>query len=429
MRSFLRPLKRLNALIPKRSPVRLGWHFGKAILAVLRFGFPARHLKVIAVTGTDGKTTTVAMIRHILGSSGKKVGMISTTSFQIGDQIELNVTQKTSVNPFVLQRQLRRMVAAECEYAVIEVSSHGLVQGRVNHIFPDVAAITNISPEHLDYHGTMERYVQDKGRLFSLLNGKGAKVLNGLDPSFHPFKKIPSKATVIYNSPEGDLWCTETREGREGVSAKLHTDLGGIAELKLAIPGTFNLENAQCAIGCLTAVGIPLEVALRALESFPGVPGRLERIEEGQPFSVYVDFTVTAASYAKILQTLRALTPDGKRFLVLTGSCGNRMREKRSLIGKACGEYADIVVVTSDETYGEPHEKIIEEIRSGIDASQAHAEEIVDRREAINFILREAKPGDMVVICGMAGVTTMMTEQGQIPWDERSIVREALRSL
>ena len=425
MTSIIRIIKRL---IPSRSPIRLGWHYAKAFVAALINGFPARKLTVIGVTGTDGKTTVVSMISHILQNAGRKVGSASTTSFRIGDKVEANVTQKTSMSPFLLQKKLREMVKAGCEFGVLEISSHGLVQGRVHHVFPQVAAVTNTSEEHLDYHGTMEKYRKDKGKLFRMLKGKGTKVLNAADESYRVYRNIPSGDTVTFNDPDGGYWTSEENAKCEMRNAKLHTDLGGIVDLGLSIPGAFNFDNAMCAIGCCVSVGIPLDVCVNALSNFRGVEGRLEEIDEGQNFRVFVDFTVTVAAYEGILSSLRSMMGSDGRLLVLTGACGNRMQEKRPSLGKVCSERADVVVVTSDETYGEPHEKIIEEIWSGIDQSACEAHKVKDRREAIEFIIAQARDGDVVAICGMAGVTTMMTPEGQIEWDEGEIVREVLRS-
>ena len=420
-------LRKIKRLVPERSPLRLGWHYAKAFIAALRYGFPARKHTVIGITGTDGKTTTVMMTAHILRSAGKKSGVISTTAFHIDDRVELNVTQKTSMSPSIVQKKLRQMVNAGCTFAVIEVSSHGLVQGRVHHIYPAVAAITNTSPEHLDYHKTMEQYRRDKGKLFSMLKRKGAKVLNAADETYALYSLIPSSKTIIYGKEGSDLWVTDVASLSSGCHARLHTDLGGVSDLTLSIPGTFNLENAQCAIGCAMAIGIPLETSLDALKSFRGVEGRLQRIDEGQSFNVYVDFTVTPEAYRRTLETLRGMTPPGKRVLVLASSCGNRMPEKRPLIGRITSDLADIVVVTSDETYGEPHGKIMDEIWEGIDQDSAIAFRVPDRREAIEFILAQAQEGDSVALCGMGGVTTMMTAKGQIPWDEAKIARDVLR--
>lgn len=421
-------LQRWKSLIPERHPLRLLWHHAKAFLAALRYGFPARLLTVIAITGTDGKTTTVAMVTHVLRASGKKVGSLSTAYLDIDGSMEENPTHKTSVSPFVLQQFLRDAQQAGCTHVVVEVSSHGLVQGRASFLWPGIAAVTNVTPEHLDYHGSYEQYIGDKGKLLGMLRGKGAKVLNGKDHSYPRYSRIPSRETIVWGREGSDLWLTDIKAESRSSSATLHTALGGNTPLRLPLSGTFNLENALCAIGCALATNIPLGGCVSALESFQAVPGRLEVIEEGQPFLVYVDFTVTPAAYEKTLTALRTSLSAGGRLLVLCGACGNRMKEKRPEIGRIVSSMADITMVTSDETYGEDPVAVLEEVWSGV-RQESRAEKVIDRREAIRTLLREAKAGDAVILCGMGPFRTMQTLQGAIPWDEREVAREELRAL
>jgi len=204
---------------------------------------------------------------------------------------------------------------------------------------------------------------------------------------------------------------------------------GDALPLHLSIPGVFNLENALCAIGCAMAVGVAPSVACKALKQFTGTPGRMERIDEGQPFAVFVDFTVTPAAYEKTLTALRDMLEPAKRILVLTGSCGDRMREKRPIVGKLCSELADVVVVSNEDPYTEDPQKIIDEVWAGIDQSACTARQIFDRKEAIRFLLQEAQPGDAVLLCAKGSDTTMWTAEGQVPWDERSITRALLKEI
>ncbi|MFA7681799.1 MAG: UDP-N-acetylmuramoyl-L-alanyl-D-glutamate--2,6-diaminopimelate ligase [Candidatus Peribacteraceae bacterium] len=417
----------MKKAIPQRSPVRLAWHYAKAFLAALLYRFPARSLTVIGITGTDGKTTTVSMIMHILSQEGIAAGALSTAFMQIRDDRTWNTTQKTSPSPFLIQRFLRQLVQSGCTHAVLEISSHGLVQGRLHHTSPSIAAITNTSLEHLDYHGSLEQYRSDKGILFRMLKGKGTKVLNGGDDSFPLFTCIPSQKTITYRAQgKADLWIDAPRITSEGIGARLH-HAEESRELALPIPGLFNLENALCAISCTLATGIPIATSCAALRTFQGTPGRMERIDEGQPFSVYVDFTVTPAAYRKTLQTLRAMVAPGKRILVLTGSCGDRMREKRPMVGRICSELADIVCVTNEDPYSEDPDAIITEVWGGIDQSQCQAHRIPDRHTAMAFLFEQAQPGDAVILCAKGSDTTMWTAQGQVPWNEREIARDLLR--
>ena len=258
-------------IIGNRNPLRLLWHKSKALAAAVRYRFPARHLTVIGITGTDGKTTTVGMTTHILLKAGIRVGALSTAFFQIDDRITWNATQKTSPSPFIVQKFLRDLVTAGCTHAVLECSSHGLVQGRTLFTWPAVAAITNTSMEHLDYHGTMEQYREDKGTLFRMLRGGGTKVLNCDDDSCAMYERIRSQRTILTSAHDvlygkDGLWISNMEVSSVGSKADLHVDRE-LFPLALSIPGTFNLENALCSIGCAHAVGVPIASATTALHA------------------------------------------------------------------------------------------------------------------------------------------------------------------
>lgn len=421
-------LNTLRHLIPDRHPLRLSWHWGKALIAATLYGFPARKLTVIGITGTDGKTTTVGMVAHILHSTGIRVGALSTAYFRIGNSIEWNVTQKTSPSPFELQKFLRKLVKDGCTHAVLEYSSHGLVQGRTFFTWPKVAAITNTSLEHLDYHGSMEQYRKDKGKLFTMLRGNGTKVLNIQDKTFEQYSCIPTQITILYDP--NTLRLTHL-PSHDNITLYCNVETEAL-NLHLNIPGAFNRENALCAISCALAIEISMETSLKALQTFEGIRGRMERIDEGQPFTVFIDFTVTPVAYEKTLKAAREILEPEKRLLVLTGSCGDRMKEKRPMIGKICAELADVVVVTNEDPYTEDPDTIIGEVWKGVTSVGAQhccalAQKIPDRREAMRFLFSQAQPGDIVLLCGKGSDTTMTTKDGKIPWDEREIARELLK--
>lgn len=439
----------LKKLIGQRNPVRIAWHQSKGFAAAIQYGFPAKKLTVIGITGTDGKTTTVGMVAHILNKNGMKTGALSTAFLQIGENIEWNATQKTSPSPFIIQQFLKRCIDEGCTHVVLECSSHGLVQGRLSFIYPSVAAITNISAEHLDYHGTMEQYILDKSLLFKVLKKDGVAVLHYDDLSYTPFMMACSQnriRSITYNEglkdiddkigPPMDFWIDSSKSTARGSSATVHWITQHPAThsetfLELSIPGSFNIENALCAIACTKALPSPLDFKsiVQSLQSFTGVPGRMERIDEGQNFSVYVDFTVTPAAYEKTLTTLRGMIAPGKRILVLTGSCGDRMKEKRPIVGKLCSELAEVVVVSNEDPYTEDPQKIIDEVWAGVNQSTCEAHQIFDRRAGIEFLLKAAQPGDAVILCAKGSDTTMWVKEGQIPWNEREITREILRTL
>jgi UDP-N-acetylmuramoyl-L-alanyl-D-glutamate--2,6-diaminopimelate ligase len=317
------------------------------------------------------------------------------------------------------------------------------VQGRTGYTWPRVAAITNLSPEHLDYHGTMEQYRSDKATLFRMLRGGGTKVLNRDDETFDVYQQIPSERTIAYSvngqseKGSGTLWLTDVEADAGGSRAMLHiapcqpeersVSKADAYPLKLPIPGDYNLENALCAIACSQAVGIDILASVRALSEFKGAPGRFEIIDEDQSFTVLVDFTVTPNAYRKTLAAARRLVAPGRRLLVLTGSCGDRMKEKRPEIGRICSELADVVVVSNEDPYTEDPEKTIDDVWAGIDQSRCESRRISDRREAIVWLLSQAQVGDVVLLCGKGADTTMKIGHTQVPWDERAIVRGLLR--
>lgn len=438
-------LRKIKRLVPEQHPLRLAWHKSKAFAAALMYGFPAKKLTIIGITGTDGKTTTVGMTAHILHENGIKVGALSTAFFRIKDHVEWNATQKTSPSPFIIQKFLRRIVNEGCTHAVMEYSSHGLIQGRMLYTWPAIAGITNIAEEHLDYHGSIDEYIRAKGLLFRMLPPKnGTKVINASDRTYDAYKKIPSDWTIHYstdrepdietNNHECAFWTTNIKEDPKGVSAIFNERYASPVirkqhPLTLSIPGAFNIQNALCAIACAHVSGVDELKAVDSMKSFKGVPGRIELIDEGQEFYVYIDFTVTPQSYEKTLKTVRASLAPGKRLLVLCGSCGDRMKEKRPVVGKIVSELADVMVVANEDPYTEDPEKIIDEVWAGIDQSKTKAHRIFDRLEAIKFLLKEAKPGDAVLLCGKGSDTTMWVKSGQIPWNEREITRNALQEL
>ncbi len=428
-------LQTLKKAVPETHPLRLLFHRAKAFAAALRYGFPARRLFVVGVTGTDGKTTTVGMIAHVLQKSGKETAALSTAFFQTGADIRWNATQKTSPGPFAIQTFFANAVKKGCSHVVLEYSSHGLLQGRTWFTWPKTAAITNLSEEHLDYHGTMEEYLKAKKILFTMLRGKGTKVLNGDDRSYKDLIAVPSFRTVVTSASSKHgaimvgtatlLWLEE-----ENGSTIVHVESGHKEterhSLSLMIPGTFNRMNALTAIGCAMGCGVGAGDAIKALASFPGIPGRMERIDEGQQFKTYVDFTVTPQSYEATLSALKAECAG--RLLVLAGSCGDRMKEKRPIVGKIISDYADVAVIANEDPYTEDPQKIIDDVWAGMDHSNVEGHRIFDRREAIEFLLKAAKPGDTVVFCGKGSDTTMWVKEGRIPWNEREIVRGILRA-
>ncbi len=429
----------LHKLFPHTHPARLFAHRFSNWCIALWYFFPARKLEVIAVTGTDGKTTTVAMIAHILQAQGVKYGAVSTAFFEVNGQREPNPTQKTSVSSRLLQQFLSRLVQRGCTHVVIEASSHGLAQGRLAGIHPSIAVITNISDEHLDYHGTLEEYIEAKGLLFRKLCRGGTKILNKDDQSFAQLSQIKTSQSIYY-SPKLQLHELRTESGCTKATVAYE---GRTLSLSLHLHGLFNAYNALAALAAARALGIPPEESVHSLESFQGAGGRMEEVSAGQPFRIFIDFTVTPNAYEKTLHSVRELAKEHK-LIVVTGSCGDRMKEKRPIIGAMCTKLSDITIVTNEDPYTEDPEKIIDDVLRGVPSTMkvlrgvathdvhllGHQKICIresDRRTAIHLALQLASEGDIVLLCGKGSDTTMMTATGQVPWNEKQVVLELLK--
>lgn len=402
-------------------------------------------MTVIGITGTDGKTTTVNLTAKILEKAGFKVGMSSTINFKIDRKEWQNNTHKTTLGPFQLQKLLKRMADAGCEYAVIETSSHALSQHRVAGISYDVVCVTNVTPEHLDYHKSMKAYRQDKMKLFEQLSKQKRKSgvakisIHNIDDheNFHDFLKFDADHRIGYG---GKL--TEDSRINEQIRVEdiqLHKDYTDLVLItpkeKMAIrshlPGDFNVENLLAATAIAYSQGVGLKAVKDACEEVRLIPGRLESIQEGQDFQVIIDFAMTEDGYGKLLKTLRKITT-GKLWVVF-GCCGDRDRKKRPRIGEICGKLADRVVVCDDEPYSEDPQTIRNMILEGLEHTDKKRDvdyfEIPDRGEAIEFAFRSAKPGDTVVIPGMGDLEGRTFADGIRPWNEREEARKILRKM
>ncbi|MDD4351478.1 MAG: UDP-N-acetylmuramoyl-L-alanyl-D-glutamate--2,6-diaminopimelate ligase [Candidatus Gracilibacteria bacterium] len=417
-------LKMLRKIIPETFFLRVFFHRLTGFLAALCYGFPARNLKVIGVTGTDGKTTTSMMIAHIL-STKYKVGLASSVYFQVGERKWKNKTHKTTLGRFALQKLLREMLRQGCEYAVLEASSIGLHQGRMAGIRFDIAVLTNLAGEHLSYHKTMERLARDKGRLFKKLRKKGVAVLNKDNEYYEFFSKYPAQKTLTYAVKNAaDLQASEITESLDGISFKLNGE-----QLKLQVLGEFNVYNALAAAAVAQTVGLNAKEIKHALESFPGVPGRLERLNPGADFAIFLDFALTPQAFESLHRSLKKLT-QGKLIPVFGACGGGRDTWRRKVIGKLAAEICDFPIITDDEPYADDPEEIIRQIKAGLfEANLEEGKDFIvlrDRREAISYAISIAHPGDVITLTGLGDFETRMTNEGEIKWSDREEVRKAL---
>jgi UDP-N-acetylmuramoyl-L-alanyl-D-glutamate--2,6-diaminopimelate ligase len=406
-----------------------------AHLAAAFNGYPARQLKVIGVTGTDGKTTTVNLIQAILETAGHKTGMISSVNALIGDEYYDTGLHVTTPDALDVQRYLARMVAAGTEYAILESTSHGLAQHRVTACEYDVAVVTNITHEHLDYHGTYEEYRAAKARLFRDLSTSFRKpdtskvsVLNADDSSFGYLRAIPADRHLTYGlTNSADVTARDILYLPQATQFIARTPKGDF-EVHSSLVGPFNVDNILAAI----TVGISQEIPFRAIQegiaSVTGVVGRMERIDLGQDFAAIVDFAHTPNSLKRALETARGLTQG--EVIVVFGCAGLRDAAKRPTMGEIAGRLADRVVITAEDPRTESLDDIMARIALGCEKAGKHEGEdywrISDRGEAIDFAINMAQPGDLVIATGKGHEKSMCFGTTEHPWSDHEAVRAAL---
>ncbi|MFC1655918.1 UDP-N-acetylmuramoyl-L-alanyl-D-glutamate--2,6-diaminopimelate ligase [Patescibacteria group bacterium] len=425
-------LNKLKRLISDTNPLRLFYHQIKAVIAVLVYGFPSKNLNVIGVTGTNGKTTTVNLITMILEEAGHKVGMASTINFQIGASKWTNATKQTTMSPFTLQKMLRDMVKEGCTHAVLEVSSHAITQSRILGVNFDTAAFTNVTEDHIEYHGSFQMYLQAKGSLFKRLNKSKRKpnmpkvsVLNQDDPQFAYFDQFIVDRKYTYSLKRGTCYATDIDLYPGGSTFTLHVPNNEI-EVELKLSGEFNIYNALAAATVALANNINVQAIKNALEKAQGVAGRLEVLECGQPYSIVVDYAHAPDALQKLLELYKKLTP-GRVFAVFGATGGGRDKAKRPTMGQIADEFADYIILTNDDPYEEDEWKIIEGIAEGIKRKEGDRFwKIPHRYEAIRLALTLAKEGDSVIIAGKGCEEIQIIGKEKIPWDDRHAVRELL---
>jgi UDP-N-acetylmuramoyl-L-alanyl-D-glutamate--2,6-diaminopimelate ligase len=408
---------------PRRSLLNF-YHLIEAIVANIRYGFPARSMHVIIITGTNGKTTTVAYVTKILQAAGLRVGASTTAFYQIGDEFELNERNMTTDNVFKVQELIARMKKAGCQYLVLEVTSHGLEQHRVWGIPCDVAVMTNLTQDHLDYHGTMEKYAAAKAKLFK--REPKFTVLNHDDEWFEYFNQFAAEQQKITYGSSEDAECriVSAKLRRSGTDMSFLIDHQTKIETGTLLPGKFNVYNAAAAVATAYVLQVDIDHIQTGIESLEGVPGRQERVEIDKPYDVIVDYAHTPDAMTQLLESLKELTKS--RLILVFGATGDRDKAKRPVMGQIAAKLADRIVLTDDEPYYEDPATVRGMVMEGIkDAGgEAKTDEVGDRREAIKKALKIARRGDIVVITGM-GHEKFRVEQGKhIPWNDSEVVKE-----
>jgi len=386
----------------------LGWyHFFLAFLAAFFYQFPSQKLTVIGITGTNGKSTVVDLATRIFEEAGYRVASLSSIKFKIKEKERPNTLRMTMPGRFIIQKFLREAVSSGCQYAVLEVTSEGIKQYRHKFINFSVAVFTNLSPEHIEAHGSFEKYREAKAELFKAT--KEAHIINIEDKNAEYFLKFPANKKYTYGLNKGDI---------------NNKDI----QFKLRLIGDFNVYNALAATCLGLSQGISLEFCKKVLERVEGIPGRMEEVIS-EPFKVFVDYAFTPNALEKVYQTLKATNnkQQATRMICVLGATGGgRDKWKRPVLGELARKYCDEVIVTNEDPYDEEPIKIINQVARG---TSNKAKKILDRREAINEALKIAKKEDIIIITGKGCEPCIIEKGKRIPWDDRRIVKEEFEKL
>jgi UDP-N-acetylmuramoyl-L-alanyl-D-glutamate--2,6-diaminopimelate ligase len=436
--SLVSTLRRLTPIWALRP-----YHYGIALLGAIIYLFPSSRLIVIGVTGTNGKSTTVNYIAKVLAQAGDKVGFVTTANIYDGQREWMNKWKLTMPGRFHLQHLLRQMVASGCRYAVVEISSEGLIQYRHAGINIDVAVFTNLTPEHIERHGGFENYKKAKGMLFRHLtklphksfSGKRQPkviVVNTDDEHAEYFLSFVADKKIEYglNSVETRLASSQpttqviaTNVKIESWSSSFVVD-GQRFEVKMG--GQFNVYNALAAVAIGRALGMSLERCAAGVVSLTSVPGRMERIDAGQPFTALVDYAPEPESMRQLQQAISRI-PHHRIIHVFGSAGGGRDVSRRPVLGKMVASYADVAIVTNEDPYDEDPRQIINQVVAGTHGGRADVMVEPDRRQAIRRAVSLAKEGDLVVVTGKASEQWLCWENGRKePWDDRQVLREEL---
>jgi len=398
-----------------------------ALLSAAVLDHPADRLELVGITGTNGKTTTAYLVDAMLRAASRTVGLLGTVQYRIAGRLQEAI--RTTPEASDLQHLFKDMVDAGCTHGVLEVSSHSLSLQRVLGCRFKVAVFTNLTRDHLDFHGDMDGYFAAKRLLFeSYLREDGTAVLNLDDTRGEELRQIARGKVLTYAlERDADFRAESIELSLRGTRFLARTPAGAFPVETLLV-GRFNVQNVLAALGAAFALGVRPEEALRGITSLTGVPGRLERVEAGQDFTVVVDYAHTDDALKNLLETLRELKP--RRLITVFGCGGDRDKTKRSLMGQVASRLSDVVILTSDNPRSEPPEAILEDIGRGIPKNRdAQIEVVADRRDAIARALEGAGPGDVVAIAGKGHETYQVLRDRTVPFDDRQVARELLGRL
>ena len=425
--------KTARKVLPKSALVGLEKSYRKSRAKIIsaRYGNPARDLRVIAVTGTNGKTTTVNFLNEILKEAGYRTAMFSTANIEIAGEQTVNDTNSTTATVARLQKFFRDAKKADVEFALIEATSHALDQYKFEGVPIEMAIMTNLTQDHLDYHKTMENYAAAKAKLFEM--NPNLVVLNADDEWFDYFNNFATESQKItYGEGESaDVKIEKFKLYKKGSEANLRIDNNVELEIATNLPGEFNIYNMTAAAAGAYLLGISLKDIQEGIANLEGVSGRFEYATPGLPFDTIVDYAHTPDALEKLLKSAKEISKN--RTILVFGACGDRDREKRPIMGKIAQDLADRIIITDEENYTEDATQIREEIISGIskknDKLPANIQEIPDRKEAIRKALQIAGKGDIVLITGLGHEVYRVIDGEKTPWNDTQIVREIAQEI
>ena len=406
-------------------------HLIEAVAANIRYGFPSRETHIIGVTGTNGKTTTAFMIHKMLSEAGYKVGMMSTVAYGIDDDIISQTEHITTARAGILQKKLREFKRAGVDWVVLEASSHSLAQYRTWGVPYEIVVMTNVTGDHLDYHGTMENYIGAKLRLFSIANKNkdGFGVINADDANASKFVDSISRS-ITYGVDNGELRASNIVLGSDHSTFTASVD-DDKYNVKINIPGAFNVSNGLAAIAVGRKVGLSIAQIEKGLEALKGVEGRMTVVDEGQKFKVIVDFASTPDAFNMLFESVRPATKG--KLIAVFGSAGRRDEDKRATQGEIAGRYSDEVILTEEDDRDIDGNLILKQIAVGAEkAGKVKGKDmflILDREKAIRFAIgRASSANDTVVLLGKGHEKTIERADGEYPWNEIEIAKEILRT-
>ncbi len=438
----------VRKLVPER--VIAGYHYVLARVAAAAYKYPSEGMVVVGITGTNGKSTTVQFLGRMLEQMGETVGWTSTASLKVGKKEWVNDQKMTMLGRFQTHKLLHEMKKSQCGYAIVETSSQGLVQHRHVGVHYDVAVFTNLTPEHIEAHGGFEAYKSAKELLFRSLDGQSRKILGDREIETMSVVNIDDDHAFSFLAHEADVKVGFgiRDHGEDRISLELtrspvipeQVEFSGACTtfvlsghtFHFKPVGRFNLLNVLAAIAVLRGLGKGWEEIRDAVESLEAVPGRLERIDEGQPYTVIVDYAYEPAALTAVYEAIELIPHE--RIIHVTGSAGGgRDEARREILGRMAAERDDVAIVTNEDPYDEDPMQIIHDVADA--AVQAGAQEdvnmfrILDRQEAIDFAMKIAKPDDLVLITGKGSEPVMAVANGKkVPWDDREAARKAIQS-